>query len=1040
MSTLPPKPTQVFFIVDESGSMCDYSKPVREAVASIIHTNLDPVLRFSVIAFSGTVDSAPDVDKLSKPSGGNTVIAPAFKKMHSILHALPAKHRPERVVIAFISDGQDDNPTKCVADLKALPALQYDSILLTIGVNPDFPTGLVVDVLRPKYHKGSFALPPVLPVRNHEDLSWAFGQLEAVMLTELAQGAPIPAKVDDTTSTRAMIQYVRAKYNECAIRCAESARTPQDNLELLNSTVARMHEVALLARARVIQEKAARSNIDSGALGRVKPLLSNLLSSTVYNPKTCLTFALSIVQRLNAMIASASKGQLMSELSDDAKKELIGYAYTEGKHITVASKYRAANFFTTRQSLVRLLRSYSPKEADRLLPDPINLADQAEYFSDAREHLLELIPFTHTLPGILKVLPFVGRTLTFKEPLPVDALQVNEWLAEVVALPMVHRHMTTYDYYETFKESFSARGETVNGLMVLGGDPLSPGIFHHVQSMLLLKHPGLFVLTARLAVAASVLTFILCNHRGREGWMDLELQAVREVCANYPPASLQDWHSYMEDLKSGEHHLRCLVPEAPRLPKHCKCPGLTKYLLALYLTIAGGHRFTLEELKARHFALVTEFLARCKVHFYDHFHNLALTFGKEELEFIEGGGLLPPSTFLETVWAFAEGPSPTLGQQLLQSCISYHEARDQFTARVEERLRASSREDILAGTTFHAAKLFELTHYQLSLHRIGTAFAHLGGMSLDGGADLAPEFTLSKPQLIRALHTVQTVRSAYDRSVAPAPIEPMPRGELESMLGSHFQGKYRAAVMGRLDAFVKTRFEAFHSFIHAGLARPIPQPYVERFREEFGLDIGVDWAVGAGGLSTLACCLPNCPHFMELLETPRPSSRTLAERSASSGRHPAPVVCRKLRLHLSQSGAPAIPGFHKTVSAFQNLSPEHVAAKITCGECLGAPHPTSGDMAQRSLLLHRGGTASDLEALKSRQEEAGRECMLSALQRAVSELSLDDPTTLAQRVSTLQGQLASPPWPYDDFRALFVAKYKSRPDLTAHLAEETWPR
>ena len=1016
MYLLPPKPTQIFFIVDESGSMNNYTKPIREAVSSIIDTNLDPSNRFQVIAFSEDVDSAPTVAGLKKPMHMGTKIAPAFKKMHALLKEIPAKRTPERVVIAFISDGKDDNEKKCLADLKALPSLEYDSILLTIGIGQGFPTGLVVDGLRPRYHKGPSALPPVLPVSTQFDLGWAFGQLEAVLLTELMQHASIPSKVDDTVSTRGLIQFIRARYNECVIKCAESGRKPRDNLDLLNDATARMHEVAHLARARVVQERASRKATgtnpsDDKEEERIKPLLSNLISATIYNPKTCLTLALSIVRRLNDMIASASKGMLISDLPDDAKQELIGYAYTEGRLIQTASKYRAANFTTTKQSLLRLLRSYSPKESDKLLPDPINLADQAEYFANARDNLLDLIPFTHTLPGILKVLPFVGRTLTFREPMPVDALQMNEWLAEVVALPMVHRHMTTYDFYETFKESFTAREETVNGLMILGGDQLSPGIFHHVQSMLLVKHPALFVLTARLAVAASVLTFILGNHSTHEGWMDLELETVRSVCANYPQTSLGDWHLYMDDIKSNENHLRCLVAESPNLPRHCKCPGLTKYILALYLAVEGGHQFTPEDLRERHMALVTEFMARCKLQFFDFFHSPAV---------------LSPQGLLEDAWEERDEEGGMFGERLLNACTTYPQARSLFTGRVDQALRTTSKGKVLVGTTFRANKLYELTHYQLSLQRIGNAFAHLANMCLGlRGRDSVPEFILGKDGLIRALHTVQTVRTAYERSKSPAPTDPIPKEALQGILASHFAGRQRNAVMGLLDTFVKTRYEAAHLHAHEALARPLPSGYIERFREEFGLDIGSDWAVGESGLSTLACCSPNCPHYLELLERPRRGTG-----------HEEPVVCRKLRLHLAQGGRPLIHGFHRTVSACQNLSPELVAAKITSGEMLREPFPTKDDMIFRSVLLQKGGGEFALEALKSKQAVGRREAMLSALQHAVTELSSGDPSYLAQSVSTLQGQMESLPWLYEDFRALFIGKYKKHPELTRHL--EKW--
>lgn len=1079
---LKPRPTQVCFLLDESGSMSDFTKAVREAVGSIIETNLDPGTRFCVITFSGGVDAATDMAQLKRPEHGATHIAPAFKRMHAVVNGIPGKRAPERVIIVFISDGEDDAPAKCVSDLRALPAFPFDSILLTVGIGGRFPTELVVDVLRPKYHRGSLALPPVLPVKNLPDLSWAFGQLEAVLLTELMQCAPIPSKVDDTTSTRVLIQFIRAKYNECAVKCAESGRRPRDNLAILNETTAKMHQVALLAKARVVQDRAAlkaraaaggESEGDAGenegnagenegaedatveiaeasdGPRRIKPLLSNLISATVYNPKTCLTLALSVVRRLNEMIAAASKGQLISDLPDDAKQELIGYAYTEGRLMHVASRYRAANFSTTKQSLLRLLRSYSPKDSDKSLPDPINLADQAEYFADARDNLLDLIPFTHTLNGIVKVLPFVGRTLTFKTPMPIDALQMNEWLAEVVALPMVHRYMTTYDFYTTFNEAFSARGEKVNGLMILGGDPNSPGIFHHLQSMILLKHPGLFVLTARLAVAGSVLAFILGNHSTHEGWMDQELDMVRGVCANYPQTSLADWQFYMEDMRSNQRHTRCLVPESPKLPRHCKCQGLTKYLLALYLTIANGHVYTMEELNIRHMALVTEFLSRCRVQFFDFFDNAAY---------------ISPQTLLEKVWEASDGSGGVFGEdEILYACPTYASAREKFASKVDEFLTSKVRGKILVGTTFQANRLYALSHYQLSLHRIGTFFSHLANMCVKD-RDSAPEFILPKPQLIRAMHTAQTIRTAYERSTSPPSMDPIPRDELQNILSSHFTGKHRSAVMGRMDAFVKTRFEAYHQLTHSGLARPIPSEYIQRFKEEFGLDIGADWGVGPSGLSTLACCSPDCPHFLELMEMPRKRTARQAQKDSDpkdsaqkdsdqkdaspkdstpkeSGIHQDPILCRKLRLHLSQ-GAPSIAGFHKTVLAFQNLAPEHVAAKIASGECLleSLPSrqvqlPTRDDMLQRSAVTdHCAGvwsqSARKLEELRIAQARARRDGILSGLQQAVSELGSGDPSFLSRAVGELQGQLESPTWCYDDFRAIFAKQYKKHPELT----------
>ena len=1071
-------PTQVFFVIDESGSMGSYTKQVRECVSNIIESNMDPSVRFHVIVFSDIAEHTTDMSKLKPPAHSNTNIAPAFKKMHEVVRATPIKHTPERIVAIFISDGMDFTPVKCVTEIKALPNLPVPSILLSVGVGREFPTGLVVDVLRPKYHKGSAALPSVLPVKSPEDLSWAFGQVEALLLTEILHKSSVPSKVDGETSTRDLMAYTRAKYNECVIKCAESGRNPKDNYQLLSDAAAAIHAVAKLARARIYQERAAKKEEaeaetneedpletlpPEGSAPKIKPTVSNLMKNTIYSPRACLSFSLSLIRRLNTMMETACKGQLMSDLSDEAKQELIGYVYTEGKFMQFAAKYRAANIITTKKSLLRLLRDYTPKPSDKKLEDPINLSDQAEYFADARENLLDLIPFTHTLPGILRMLPFVGRTLTFKEPLPTDALQANEWLAEVVALPMVHRTMTTYDFYTTFKEKFSARGEAINNLMILGGDADSPGIFHHVQSMLLMKHPGLFVLTARLAVAASVLTFIFGRHSKYEGWMDQELEAVRDICAWYTPNALQDWHSYLDDIRSPDFR-RCLVQESPKLPKHCKCPSLTKYILAMYVAITGAdgsapHLFTEEELYHRHWALVVEFVARSKMRFFHFFDNLQL--GK-------------PEDFLSRAWALdglEQGES--VGEMVLNNAVTLKQGRDVFSAIVEKRLDSlSNGSRILIGTQFFRKRLESLHVYQLNFQRINFILSHLAALCGISQYGMRPDRNIhNNHALIRVLYTVHTLHSAYDRCSAPIVTSLMPIDELRGVLTSHFAGKFREAVRKALDGFVTEIYDRFHTKVHRGVARPIPQTYIECFREELGLDIGVDWAVGAGGLSTVACCNPECPHYLSLLEIPKVTTASLAKskntvqntQSASDSQqiHTTTitadsverVICRKLRQHLFHGGScPTVQGFHKTVSSFQNLPAQDVGSKIVAGECLCDPYPTRDDLRRLSAITGRLKNISswasntqyqresrkaeqELVALKQSQTTERKDEMRSFLKRALDTHSAADPDFLVSSVSKLQRELQEPHWTYAEFRSCFLAKYRAHPQLTQHLQD-----
>ena len=64
---------------------------------------------------------------------------------------------------------------------------------------------------------------------------------------------------------------------------------------------------------------------------------------------------------------------------------------------------------------------------------------------------------------------------------------------------------------------------------------------------------------------------------------------VEGITGIYTRQNLQSWHAFLDDMRSNDLHRRSLVPESPKLPQHsgCRCPGLTKCLLALCTTIQG---------------------------------------------------------------------------------------------------------------------------------------------------------------------------------------------------------------------------------------------------------------------------------------------------------------------------------------------------------------------------------------------------------------------------------------------------------------------
>ena len=428
LSDVPP--TALYFILDESGSMQQFTSQTRVCVDNIIKGNTDPNVTFTVIAFSTRLQVVNDVAKLGGAELQGTNIFPAFEKVHHLVNeSIYRKKPPAKVVTIFVSDGDDTFTEKNMLQvkLKALGPLPFPSQLFTIGVGQGFPTTLVVDVLRPLYHKGSDATPAVLPVITPDEIPWTFEQMKLLAFEEIYGSVVVPESIDETTSNRDLMRYTQVMYNKCVNQCAMSGRKPNENYTLMFDTKTAINRVSEIAKTRHNEEKG----------GQFKPLLSAIIERKVNSPKACLTAALNAITRLNKMLDDANRGRLLSDLPDEAKKELLGRQYVEGRLTATASKYRSADSSVTVNSLKRLLENYKPNDQDKALEDSINLTTQEEYFLDAKNNIQHLLSQTHTIQGILEYVSIVCRTVTLKTPIPRDALQMNEWLAEVCALPQV---------------------------------------------------------------------------------------------------------------------------------------------------------------------------------------------------------------------------------------------------------------------------------------------------------------------------------------------------------------------------------------------------------------------------------------------------------------------------------------------------------------------------------------------------------------------------------------------------------------------------
>lgn len=981
-----------------------YTNETRKAVDAIIKGNPDPNIENTVIVFSQSPKHSKSVSLLGPPQHVGTNIFPAFKLLHELVMTQPS---PGKIIIVFISDGMDTSglPLVLTQRLNELGKLPVNSLLLTVGVGAGFPTGLVIDALRPMYHTGDASMQPVIPVSEPDELNWAFCQLEGMLLeqTDGQNTNAVPLSIGETNSNKDLILYVQAKYNECVIKCAMTGRTSRQNYTLIYDTKVFIQAAFEIAKKRLAAERVAKVKDETSEADQkpIQPLVSNILRSTVYSTKACLTSALSAITRLNKLMDECNRGKLLSELSDEAKKELLGGNYVEGKLTLKASKYRSADLSTTKASLLRLLREYQPNEQDWALQDVINLLNQAQYFEDAKNHLQDLIPLLHTLPGILNMLAFVCRTVTFKEPLNTDVLQMNEWLAEVEALPQIISRMTTLDFIKRFNGKYTSHGETINGLLVLGGDQRSPGIFHHVQSFLLFKHPGLFCHTARLALAGSILFFLLGSHEALCPWMHNELQIVQDICSGYPRKALESWHMYVESTANPDFRI-CLVSESPKLPHHCKCPGLTKFILALYCASNGclgatPQTFSVEDLKERHQATVVEFLARSRITMIQ-----CMDFNQQDKN-------EKADAFLTEAWTTEVGQH-TAGEEILAASLTLQEARLRFSTMVEIALA----NDEIMGRWTADAKLTTRTlktarHYQLSLQRINLAFKNLA--SICGHGDEV-SFTLTKAGLLRALQTANRLQNGYDRFSKPEPTTPLTREEICAITVRFAKDELRKAILHRVDSAAERHYITRHKEQHTDLARVIPTQHIQRFKEDFGLDIGRDWAVNAGGLSNHACCSPKCPHYLDLL------NHNIAI--------PSDVICPRLHQHLgigTENGP--FPAFHKAVSFYTDLkySPERVVNGVKSGACIADPQLTKANLETFKFLEESGATKMfhhKLDTLK----QAKKTKILGHIIKSCEEIDLTGEDTLRSKIATLQLELSTTTWPYDDFKQVFIAKYK----------------
>ncbi len=531
---------------------------------------------------------------------------------------------------------------------------------------------------------------------------------------------------------------------------------------------------------------------------------------------------------------------------------------------------------------------------------------------------------------LLGRLPLIGRTLTIR-PL-CNGTDMNPWLLEVVGMPSTVRCMTTYDFLYTPPEVLNMRAihapsdsdsdredpppippGTINHLLLLPGSLGAAGWMHMPATYLLLRNETLYHHDAWLSTMAAAVVYLLQQDVSAE-WVRVELDRIRVAFAGvYTKANASHLFAYLDRLSTPAYRslvrrearrgnpasaphpslIRpssaprrtaaepcvspaltrgcrgCLVTASEALPAHCKCQHLTKFVFGLWLR--GG--WTQAQLVEFQLALLVEFMHRAKV----------------PLECRFKSGATPGR------WVDAHLPPPD-SRELLR-----HATRDDAWRAWAPQVAAAAAlvppTDIVTDITV-TRDVFKAKHFQFTYTSISLVFRSLWVLSGQGPY----RFDMDTHGLVSLMRTAAIPDNAV-RAADPSFTIPVDDAELYRIAATRPIRAFRAGVLDAARADLEEAYASASAAIHGAQLPPtlfLPD-YVRRFEGAYRADLRGRYALQPNGLSTVACCIPTCPHYLRPLDT-----RTAPPRPSSGAVHP------RLRTHLESVAA--VPGLHKVCS------------------------------------------------------------------------------------------------------------------------------
>jgi len=323
----------VYFVFDESASMSAFTRSVRDELREL-ERSYGQTCDLHFLGFSDSVFHSNSVDTVP-PQHGSTSIWMAFERISVLLESVKTG---DEASVVFISDGQDSNPDMCTRRLAFLSSPACQCTLLCIGVGSQFPTTLVLEQLRPKFHTvGDDGLPLVIPLCSPVESGQVFAEMETLVFEQQTQ-----VKVfNEGTSIRDLMSGSEQTYNMVVNRCSRLSDR-EASLAIMDEGMATLERIKGLAER--LRDTTLEVEVD------FLPLASNLLRVGVFNASKCLNKVKNMTAQLGLMRSRVSnQGVMFASCTDAEKQKVLSYGHVVGRHLKAAHAYHGANYMVSKQ-------------------------------------------------------------------------------------------------------------------------------------------------------------------------------------------------------------------------------------------------------------------------------------------------------------------------------------------------------------------------------------------------------------------------------------------------------------------------------------------------------------------------------------------------------------------------------------------------------------------------------------------------------------------------------------------------------------------